>query len=75
MTFYEVCPLCDFKSSSWAMWDFHRQVEHLRDFDPCERCGQWDDERTLPTQFGVMHPGCANQLAREQAEAHIEETG
>lgn len=70
-----LCPMCGEAIESYAFWDWHKRVDHLRDDEPCERCGQWDEERTLPTQFGWMHAGCANQIATEQAKAHMDEAG
>lgn len=69
---HEKCVLCDFPTPSFAVQDFHRRVDHLRDDEPCEICGEWDEARTSVTEFGWAHDGCANQLAYDRALAHYE---
>lgn len=66
------CPACGEPIEGYAHWDWHRKVDHLRDDQPCEKCGQWDDEPTTYGEFGWMHEGCRTQVGRDLAEAHIE---
>lgn len=68
------CPLCDEAMESDALWLWHREMAHQRDWDPCVVCGalgQWD-ERTTETEFGAAHEGCADQIALDQAQAHYD---
>lgn len=66
------CPSCGERIISYAHWDWHKRVDHLREDEPCERCGEWDDERTTFGPYGWMHHGCEGQTAYEAALAHEE---
>lgn len=66
------CPSCGEPITSFAHWDWHKRVDHLREYEPCEACGQWDDERTQPGPGGWLHDGCSDQLAADAAAVHIE---
>lgn len=70
--FHETCPACGYKSEVPVEWTFHMRADHGRDDEPCERCGEWDDERTTNGPGGWLHERCADQLATEEALRHYE---
>lgn len=62
-----LCPLCGEALPTWAYFDWHRQMEHDRTDEPCDLCGQWNDERTGFGPFGWAHLSCEAQKAEQEA--------
>lgn len=75
MIHYDICLLCGEATPTPESWDAHRREVHVRDDEPCEICGEWDDERTVFTEFGWAHFGCATQKGYELAQEHMERAG
>jgi hypothetical protein len=66
------CPDCGQPIESFALWDWHMKVDHGRDYEPCDYCGQWDDEPTYFGHGGWLHERCSDELASEAARAYME---